>query len=166
MIAAVAALFAASDRTTSNVDPAAIDRSCKPCDDFFQFALGSWMDKNPIPATQSRWGKISKGAENTQFAMRDIAESLAAKKGANAEEKDLAAFYAACMDVEAIDALGIKPIETTLARIRAIATRDGIAEEIRLQASRGNFLPFGIGPSPSTDDPTKVIAAISPAPWL
>ncbi len=26
-----------------------LDRTCKPCDDFYKFADGGWMAKNPIP---------------------------------------------------------------------------------------------------------------------
>ena len=27
-----------------------MDKTCKPCDDFYQFAMGGWMKANPIPA--------------------------------------------------------------------------------------------------------------------
>lgn len=30
-------------------DTANLDKTCKPCDDFFQFAMGGWMKNNPIP---------------------------------------------------------------------------------------------------------------------
>ena len=53
------------------------------------------MQANPIPPAQSRWGKISKGAENTPFAMREIVEGLAAESAGTAEEKNLAGFYSA-----------------------------------------------------------------------
>jgi predicted metalloendopeptidase len=34
-------------------DLTAIDKSADPCVDFYQYACGSWMKKNPIPADQA-----------------------------------------------------------------------------------------------------------------
>jgi Peptidase family M13 len=46
-----------------NLDLDAIDKSCQPCDDFYQFAIGKWNADHPIPENQVRWGKRWAGAD-------------------------------------------------------------------------------------------------------
>ena len=37
-------------------DPAMVDRSLDPCQDFYQYACSKWTAANPIPADQVAWG--------------------------------------------------------------------------------------------------------------
>src|SRR5579863_8798283 len=102
-------------------DTANLDKTCKPCDDFFQFAMGGWMKNNPIPPEYSSWGSFTVLADKNQRALRQIletAEKSAARAGSN--EKKVGDFYASCMDTDAIDAAGTKPIDATLQQIADI----------------------------------------------
>jgi predicted metalloendopeptidase len=36
----------------------AMDLDVDPCQDFFQYACGGWIKKNPIPNSKSRWSQI------------------------------------------------------------------------------------------------------------
>src|SRR5712672_3551376 len=51
-------LMAAEDRAAHGFDVANLDRTCKPCDDFHQFAVGGWLKNNPIPAQYPVWGSF------------------------------------------------------------------------------------------------------------
>ena len=56
-------------------DTANFDKTCKPCDDFFQFAMGGWMKGNPIPPEYSTWGSFTVLADKNQQALREILEA-------------------------------------------------------------------------------------------
>ncbi|HEX8880891.1 MAG TPA: M13 family metallopeptidase N-terminal domain-containing protein, partial [Candidatus Acidoferrum sp.] len=56
-------------------DTANLDRTCKPCDDFYQFAMGGWMKANPIPPEYSIWGSFSQLADRNQKNLREILEA-------------------------------------------------------------------------------------------
>src|SRR5882762_4099953 len=102
-------------------DTANLDKTCKPCDDFFQFAMGGWMKTNPIPPEYSTWGSFTVLADKNQQALRqtlEAAEKSRAPGGSN--ERKMGAFYASCMDTAAIEAAGTKPMDATLQRIAEI----------------------------------------------
>ena len=50
-------LLLAQSAGQHGVDITDIDRTADPCNDFFQFANGTWRANNPIPASMSRWSK-------------------------------------------------------------------------------------------------------------
>ena len=77
-------LMAAEDRATHGFDVANLDRTCKPCDDFHQFAVGGWLKNNPIPAQYPVWGSFITLADKNQEALRGILESAAANSSATA----------------------------------------------------------------------------------
>ncbi len=52
-----------------------LDRSCKPCDDFFEFAMGGWMKANPIPPQYPRWGSFTVLLDKNQQNLRTILEA-------------------------------------------------------------------------------------------
>src|SRR5258708_6479105 len=43
---------------TKYIDPANMDPSVKPGDNFFEYANGNWVKNNPIPAKETRWGSF------------------------------------------------------------------------------------------------------------
>src|SRR4051794_29468658 len=44
------------------------DPTCKPCDDFYQFATGGWRKRHPIGPAYASWARFSELAEKNQDA--------------------------------------------------------------------------------------------------
>src|SRR6202040_2211631 len=112
-----------------------LDKSCKPCDDFYQFAMGGWMKSNPIPAEYLTYGSFTRLADQNQKNLRQILEDAAKTKAApGSNEQKIGDYYAGCMDTAAIDAAGTKRLETEQAPIAEIKSIGDLqAEAERLQ---------------------------------
>lgn len=142
-------------------DISAMDKSADPCTDFYQYACGAWMAKNPIPGDQPSWGRFNELAERNRDVLHDILER-ASKPDAKRTPvlRLIGDYYAACMDESTVNKLGTKPLEPELARIAAIRNRRQFIETVaRLQQSGVNAL-FRFGPSPDLHNASMNIAAV------
>ena len=54
-----------------------LNRSVAPCDDFYEFANGTWRTANPIPAAMPRWSRRWAAGESTKDRLREILEATA-----------------------------------------------------------------------------------------
>jgi putative endopeptidase len=126
MLLAAALLAQAPDlKTTPGFDLGAIDRKANPCEDFYQYACGTWLKNNPIPADQASWGRFSELAERNRTILRQILEKASAAGTHDADTQKIGDYYVSCMDEPAINKGGLKPLQSELDRIKATKnTRD------------------------------------------
>ena len=121
----------ASQSPNLHFDLNALDRTANTCVDFYQYACGSWIKNNPIPADQSRWDRFDALQERNREILREILEEAAQPDpNRDAVTQKIGDYYAACMDTKSIDAKGLAPVQPELDRIRALNDKDRLAAEI------------------------------------
>jgi predicted metalloendopeptidase len=57
-----------------------MDRSVDPAVDFYRFAAGNWLKKNPVPADKSRWSGFEELQERNWQLVRQILEDSARRR--------------------------------------------------------------------------------------
>jgi len=110
-------------------NPAAMDTSVKPGDDFFAYVNGSWYKKADIASDRTFVGIDSVLNDQIDKDVRDIIENAAKNPtqfGATGQQ--IGDFYASWMDEPAIEARGLAPAQPYLDRINALQNRTQLAE--------------------------------------
>lgn len=157
---AALALLGASDLhgfSTANIDPA-----CKPCQDFFRYAMGGWHASNPIPPTVSRWSVLDQLRQRNRIELRELLESASRDAWPHGSSAQKAGeYYASCMDTKERDAAGITPIATYLRAIRAIKDPADLRLETAVLQNIGAkaFLYTGIEGDPRDEQRTIAFVA-------
>jgi len=144
-----------------SLDVTSLDRSVDPCVDFYKFSCGGWEKNNPIPADQAGWSVYAKlGNENQQFLWGILAEDAKAANRTPVQQK-VGDYFAACMNTDAIDALGEKPVAPELARIDGLKTRaEVLAALVRLHHEFPGSFFFGSGTGQDAVDSSVVIVEL------
>jgi predicted metalloendopeptidase len=104
------------------IDPQRFDPSVPACQDFYQHAVGGWLEANPIPRDKARYGAFDALMDRNEDVLRSILVETSARRDwpAGSIQQKVGDFYAAGMDEAAIDQAGAKPLRPWLLRIAAL----------------------------------------------
>ena len=130
----------------SGLDKQLIDTTADPCTDFFEYACGNFSRMYPIPNDRSAYGTGAMIADYTEYILHTMLEKAAAGgAGRTPNEQKIGDSYAACMDVDAINQKGLKPLQPEFDRIAALKSKDELPELLaRFQLIGANaFMSFG-----------------------
>ena len=143
-------------------DVSNMDTTAAACDNFFQYANGGWVKKNPIPAAYASWGRFNELSDKNQEQLRGILEDAAkntkAVKGSN--EQKIGDYYASCMDEAGIEAAGLTPLMPELKRIDAINSKDSFQREVAQLHNAGVRALFRFGAGQDFKQSTQVIGQL------
>src|SRR5437660_2114677 len=143
-----------SPRTRLGFDPANFEPSIRPCDDFYRYANGHWLDTHPVPPNEAVWGMSSDAIAGNETTLRQILEDDSTGRDRSPgnqrddesrnqkDDQKLGDFYASCVDTKSIDAGGLSPIRADLDRIDRVATPRDLAGLFARLAAHGISAPI------------------------
>lgn len=121
-----------------------IDTTISPGNDFFDYANGGWIKKNPIPGEQSAWGIGNLVIEENLKRLREISEKAAASKAAKgSNDQKIGDFWTMAMDSTKIEADGLKPIQPMIDKINAITDINSMMSTVSDLKKLGSSTMFG-----------------------
>jgi putative endopeptidase len=108
-------------------DIGSIDSSKSPCTDFDNFANGNWKKKNPLPATESRWGAFEILDRDNKIKLQEIVDSVSKLTDLKqaSEARQIADFYRSYMDTATIEQLGLTPLKKQFDQIEQVTNYTG-----------------------------------------
>jgi putative endopeptidase len=141
------------------LDPKLMDTGVDPCVNFYQYSCGGWLKQNPIPKDESSYGRANEIIDQNDSVLRTILEKAAAggpERSSN--EQKIGDYYATCMNVEALNKAGLKPLQPSLERIAAIHSKDQLPELAAYLDGDGVNTLFAFGSDQDYKDATQQIA--------
>ena len=106
-----------------NMDPAV-----KPGNDFYHYANGAWIARTTIPADRAGVGVFTTLFDQSRKNVAGIVEEVARSHApAGSGKRKVADLYASYMNAKTVDALGLKPLQPTLSKVKAIKDKRELA---------------------------------------
>ncbi|HLC70117.1 MAG TPA: M13 family metallopeptidase [Patescibacteria group bacterium] len=136
------------------------DLSIKPGDDFFEYAVGTWVKNTPIPDEYSRWGSFDilhhENYDKIKILLEDDAYFL------NKENYSLAArlkkLFLNGLDEELVETARLSPLRTDLGLIDAWDNLSGLARLVANQHIFSSNPLFFLFPEPDYKNSQFVLA--------
>jgi putative endopeptidase len=139
-----------------------MDTRVAPCEDFYRYANGAWLDTVSIPAAYTVVGAGRDMLDRNQAVLHDVLDAAAANYP---QEKDptlkkLGALYASLMDSARAEREGAAPLAKYLKDIDALKTPADVQRHMAWLANNGVDVGFGFGPLSDLKNAKMVIGTL------
>ena len=136
---------AAKQEAKADILRSDLDTTVKPSDDFFDYANGGWIKKNPIPGDETSFGVGELVQRELYVKLRKINEDAEAKGEKSGSGQQIGDFWYSAMDSAGMEKNGIEPLRDELNKIAAIKTaKDAMAQAAHMH-TYGNGVFFSEG---------------------
>jgi putative endopeptidase len=124
---------------------ASMDRKANPRQNFYRYAVGGWLDRTAIPASESDVGGFTALAANLDARLIKLVRDAAdAKAEPGSPRQQIGDYWRAAMDLKRLDDLGLKPLQADLDRIAALGLP--AAAPVLGELSARLQLAYGVSP--------------------
>ncbi len=105
-----------------------LDQTTRPQDDFYAYVNKKWMDKNPIPKNESRWGSFTILRYDTDKKVHTLLDELEDMKVVipGSAEQLVRDFYRSGMDMKRRNTLAGAPLTPLLTKISALSSKENL----------------------------------------
>ncbi|MBI1937236.1 MAG: M13 family metallopeptidase [Ignavibacteriales bacterium] len=151
-----------SAQQSSGFDLNNLDKSASPAQDFYQYAVGGWMKKNPIPDEYSRWGSFEQLEERTNKNLKSLLEKFSANqnKQSGSAEQMIGDFFATGIDSSLVERLGMKPIIPELAKLNLVRSTKDLVNLFAEESLYGVNIPFNFFASVDAKKSTVMVSRL------
>jgi predicted metalloendopeptidase len=148
----------AAPAQSSGVAARDLDRSIRPQDDFYGFAVGGWIARVKGPAYMPGWSAGRELQLSVYEGLNRDLQKLAAHPDGDVNHRKLADLYASYMDEAEIEAAGLQPLAPYFARFDAITDPAGVVQAMGQLSAQNLDLGFGVWIHPDDEDPNRYLA--------
>jgi putative endopeptidase len=125
--------------------PANMDPKANPRQNFYRYAVGGWLDRTAIPASESDVGGFSGLRANLDVQLIQLIKAAAATQAEpGSPRQQIGDYWRAAMDLKRLDDLGLKPLQADLERVNALSL-PGTAAPLGELSARLQ-LAYGVSP--------------------